>query len=205
MSMDIVLAFWAVCLLFIVIPGADWAYVISAGINGKMVIPAIIGMLLGHFTVVVFVAVGIGALITGTPVVLTLLTIVGACYLFWLGISLVMTPTTPITAMDNEPMKKATWVLKGFGISGLNPKVFLLLLTLLPQFVDTNGSWSLSIQLLILGFMHIISCGVIYLLVGYGAKVALQTRPTMAKVVSKTSGVIMMVIAILLLMNQFKW
>ncbi len=50
MAFNIFIAFWSVSILFIITPGADWAYAIWAGIKGKVVVPAVAGMLLGHFT-----------------------------------------------------------------------------------------------------------------------------------------------------------
>jgi len=49
MAFNIFIAFWSVSILFIITPGADWAYAISAGIKGKVVVPAVAGMLFGHF------------------------------------------------------------------------------------------------------------------------------------------------------------
>jgi threonine/homoserine/homoserine lactone efflux protein len=45
--------------------------------------------------------------------------------------------------------------VKGLCISGLNPKVFLLFLALLPQFTDPTGSWSIAMQMSALGMMHL--------------------------------------------------
>jgi len=55
--------------------------------------------------------------------------------------------------------------------------------------------------MLILGTIHIMSCGIIYLFVGYGSQVVLRTKPDAAKVVSQLSGIAMMCIAILLLVE----
>ncbi|MNH43410.1 hypothetical protein D3C79_1053090 [compost metagenome] len=46
------------------------------------------------------------------------------------------------------------------------------------------------------------SCGLVYLLVGWGAQSLLQTRPQAARVVSRISGVAMLFIAIGLLAGQ---
>ncbi len=35
------MAFWAVSFLFVITPGADWAYAISAGLRGHTVVPAV--------------------------------------------------------------------------------------------------------------------------------------------------------------------
>lgn len=201
MSPSVMTAFWAVSFLFVITPGADWAYAISAGIRGKMVLPAVCGMLLGHLAATALVAAGAGAIMANMPFAMTMLTFVGAGYLLWLGAGLIRNPATPATKLTEIPDKTVRWILKGIGVSGLNPKVFLLFLALLPQFSDPESSWSLPTQMLVLGLIHIISCGVVYLFVAYGSRVVLKTRPAAAKLVSRSSGVVMTCIALVLLSN----
>jgi len=52
-------------------------------------------------------------------------------------------------------------VLKGFGKSGLNPKVFMLLLAQLPQFTDPAGAWPITVQTLVLALVHLTTCGMV--------------------------------------------
>ena len=86
--------------------------------------------------------------------------------------------------------------------SGLNPKVLLLFLALLPQFTDPLSTWPIPTQLLALGALHAVSCAVVYLLVGFSAQAVLQTRPSAARTVSRVSGVLMAIIALVLLAEQ---
>lgn len=67
MAFNIFIAFWSVSILFIITPGADWAYAISAGIKGKVVVPAVAGMLFGHFITILLVAAGVGLLVANNP------------------------------------------------------------------------------------------------------------------------------------------
>ncbi|VFZ29097.1 LysE family translocator [Klebsiella pneumoniae] len=203
MSMTMFAAFWAVSTLFVITPGADWAYAISAGIRGRRVVPAVVGMLSGHLVATLIVAAGVGSIIAGAPGVLTALTIAGAVYLLWLGIGMLRHPPAPAAGENDDAGSRMNWALKGFCISGLNPKVFLLFLALLPQFTDVNAAWPLPLQMTALGLVHVISCGVIYLLVGYGSATVLRTRPRAAMNVSRISGGLMIVIALLLLAEQF--
>ncbi|MNP60959.1 hypothetical protein D3C76_1560920 [compost metagenome] len=87
-------------------------------------------------------------------------------------------------------------------MSGLNPKVFLLFLALLPQFTDAAAPWPLPMQMIALGLVHTVSCGVIYLLVGFGSQVVLRARPAAARQVSRFSGAAMIVIAVVLFTEQ---
>lgn len=200
MSASILAAFWGVSLLFTVIPGPDWAYTISAGIRQKVVIPAVGGILFGHFLAILLVSVGAGVLLTTSPIVLSVLSISGALYLLWLGIGLFRQPAIP-KASPEAPIDAKHWLFKGVGVSSLNPKLFILLLVLLPQFSDPASSWPFALQMLMLGAIHLISCGLLYLLVGYGAQAVLATRPTAAKLISRISGGAMVTIALLLLIE----
>ena len=91
---------------------------------------------------------------------------------------------------------------KGAGISGLNPKVFLLFLALLPQFTDPDAAWPLAVQIAVLGLVHVASCAVVYTGVGTGARLVLRARPAAARAVTRLSGAAMVVIGVLLLVEQ---
>lgn len=195
-------AFWAVSILFIITPGADWAYAISAGLRDRAVLPAVTGLLLGHLGATVIVATGVGAVVASRPMALTVLTMAGAVYLLWLGANLLAHPPAPSADADRESKPWLSWAARGVSVSGLNPKVFLLFLALLPQFIDPTTGWAVPAQVMALGLVHILSCGVVYLLVGFGSQAVLRTRPQTAQIVSRFSGVAMIVIAMILLAGQ---
>ncbi|WP_433518450.1 LysE family translocator [Nonomuraea sp. CA-143628] len=93
-------------------------------------------------------------------------------------------------------------VMKGAGISGLNPKVFLLFLALLPQFADRDAPWPVAAQIVVLGLVHVASCAVVYTGVGAGARLVLRARPAAARAVTRFSGAAMVGIGVLLLVEQ---
>ncbi len=202
MTPSIFAAFWVVSILFIITPGVDWAYAISAGMLGRVVVPAVAGLLLGHLIATLVVAAGVGALVASNPTVLTVLTVAGSTYLLWLGIGMLRHPPQPRAGETAGSRSWARWTLKGTCVSGLNPKVFLLFLALLPQFTDPAAAWSIPAQIMALGMVHLLSCAVVYLLVGFSAQAVLQTRPQAARVVSRFSGAAMVVIALLLFAEQ---
>ncbi|MNC61297.1 LysE type translocator [compost metagenome] len=108
----------------------------------------------------------------------------------------------PAAGKDRSPGAWHHWTLKGICVSGLNPKVFLLFLALLPQFTDPAAPWPVPGQIVALGLVHVASCAIVYLLVGYGAQVILSTRPLAARRVSQLSGAAMIAIAMLLFVDQ---
>ena len=202
-AMSLVAAFWAVSFLFVITPGADWAYAVSAGLRHRSVVPAISGVLGGHLAAQLGVAVGVAAWVACTPPVLMSLTVAGALYLVWLGVAMLRAPSTGLeahpAAASTSPVRQAA---VGLGISALNPKVLLLFLALLPQFVDSDAAWPLPVQIVALGLVHVASCAVIYTVVGTGARAVLRSRPAAARAVSHFSGGAMVVIGLVLVVEQ---
>lgn len=203
MSLSVFVTFWAVSVLFVITPGADWAYAISAGLKGRVVLPAVAGLLSGHVLATLIVAAGVGTLVANHPLALSVLTVTGAGYLLWLGVGMLRDPATPHTDPSEAPGSPRRWALKGLCVSGLNPKVFLLFLALLPQFTNATAPWPVPLQMLALGLVHTLSCSVIYLLVGFGSQAVLGARPAAARWVSRLSGAAMIIIALVLLIEQW--
>lgn len=204
MAVGTVVAFWSVSFLFVLTPGADWAYAITAGVRHRSVVPAVGGLLSGHLAMTAVVAAGVAALVARSPIVLTALTAAGAVYLVWLGITMLAKPSAPPQAgVGQSPQSWVRQAVTGLGISALNPKVFLLFLALLPQFVDAGARWPMAVQIGVLGLVHVASCAVVYVGVGTGARVVLRARPAAARVVTWVSGAAMIGIGAFLLIERF--
>lgn len=203
MAVSSITAFWAVSVLLILVPGADWAYAINAGLRDRSVVPAVGGLLLGYLALTAVVAAGVAAVVASTPSVLTALTMLGALYLVWLGATTLARPAVAGTAsQEGDGAAVGVRVLRGVGISGLNPKALLLFLALLPQFTAPHGSWPLAAQIGTLGLVHTLSCAAIYLSVGVLARTILRARPAAARAVTRVSGAAMIVIGVLLIAER---
>lgn len=201
MDWSLLAAFWMLSFSLVVTPGADWAYAISAGMQGRAVFPAVSGMLIGYLMITLLVAAGIGALVASLPALLTVLTVVGAAYLLYLGVGILKNPPGP-SAGSGETTTWPGLLLRGFVVSGVNPKALLLFLALLPQFTSRAAQWPIAAQIAAMGLVQIVNCAVVYLLVGFSARAILRTRPHVARRVSQLSGGAMIAIASLLLAEQ---
>ncbi|NUW42100.1 LysE family translocator [Nonomuraea rhodomycinica] len=192
MAAGSVLAFWAVSLLLIVVPGADWAFTIGAGLRGRPVYPAVGGLVVGYAAITVVVATGVGALVAGEPALLTALTLAGGLYLMAHGATTAARPAAP-----SDPAPGAVGggdravFLRGIGVSALNPKGLLIFLALLPQFTDRRGAWPIAVQIGVLGLAFVITCGLFYLGVGRLTRGVLHGRPAAARLVGRLSGIAM--------------
>lgn len=206
MAIGSVFGFWGLSFLLVLTPGADWAYMIRAGLRGRAVLPSLAGLLAGHLALVALVAAGVAALVARRPEVLAVLTVLGAAYLVWLGVGALLRPAGPVAVtVDGSGSRIGSGIgeaVRGAGVSGLNPKVLLLFLAVLPQFTDPGGGWSLGFQILLLGLVHVVGCAAVYAGVGVGARAVLAARPAAARVLSRCSGALMALLGVALLAGQ---
>ena len=254
MAASSVAAFWVVALLLIIVPGADWAFVIGTVLGGRPVLPAVSGLVLGYAGITTAVAAGVGAVVARTPASLTALTVAGGLYLIWLGARTLARPGTgpiPEAAADSgtgrpgagpvpqadaaagtgrsgtgpvsypgadsgtgrsgtgpvpEPAADSgtgrSVLVRGLGVSGLNPKGLLVYLAVLPQFTTPRGPWPLTAQLGVLGLVFVLTCGAFYLSLGSVARRILESRPGTARAITRFSGAAMVIIGVLLLAER---
>src|SRR6202451_1498937 len=203
MPADSIVAFWAVALLLIMVPGADWAFARVVSLRGRSVLPAVGGLVLGYTGITIVVAVGVGAVVVRSPALLGGRTVVGGCYLIWHGATTFARPAPAPVAAGAPPADTGRAVMvRGLGVSALTPKGLLIFLALLPQFTNPRWSWPLTAQLGVLGLVFAASCGAFYLGLGSAARKILAARPAAARAVTRFSGAAMVVIGALLLVRH---
>jgi threonine/homoserine/homoserine lactone efflux protein len=205
MAASSIVTFWAVAVLLIAVPGADWAFVIGTAVGGRSVPLAVGGLALGYTGMTVVVAAGAGAVMARSQPALTALTIGGGLYLIWLGARTFTrppAPDVPAPAESGPASAPRATLVRGIGVSGLNPKGLLLFLALLPQFTSPHGSWPMAGQLALLGLVFTLSCVSFYLLLGSLAGKIMHARPGVARVITRASGAAMVVIGTLLLIER---
>ena len=190
-------AFLVVDLMLVMTPGADWACAITAGVRGRKVAPAITGLAGGHLLHATLVVVGVGALLAQSERAMELLTYLGAGYLLWLGTRVLRDPG-PLAAASADSVS----AVRGLATSALNPKCPLLFFALLPQFVSRTAPWPITAQLAVLAIVHIVACGLVYLGVAVAARRVLRSRPQAARIVSRVSGIAMIVVALALVIEH---
>ncbi|MFI9546983.1 LysE family translocator [Streptomyces sp. NPDC052016] len=206
MDSGTLLSFLAVDLLLVCVPGADWAYVIAAGLRGRSagaaVGAAVGGLVSGYALHTALAAAGLAVLVAGSSALLTALTVAGAGYLLWLGWGVLRRPALP-EAGDAGGESRGRVFLRGAAISGLNPKGLLLYLSVLPQFLTTRDAHlPVPVQTAALGLLHMACCAAVYLTVGVLARAVLGARPAAARAVTRTSGAAMLGIGAFLLVQR---
>jgi threonine/homoserine/homoserine lactone efflux protein len=120
-------------------PGLDTALVLrTATVEGpRRAWQAALGILIGCLVWGVVAAIGIGALLAASRVGYDALRIVGAGYLLWLGVRLILRAGRHSTAPAAKAPARSggSWFARGLLTNLLNPKVGVFYATFLPQFV----------------------------------------------------------------------
>ena len=131
-------------------PGPDVLYIVRhamrQGVRAGMV--AALGIVSGCFVHVLAAALGVGALLAASATAFTVLKWVGAAYLVWMGVKLLLarSGTSPMLAASTAENAAAPEALplsriwrQGFLTNVLNPKVALFFLAFEPQFIDPHS------------------------------------------------------------------
>jgi threonine/homoserine/homoserine lactone efflux protein len=151
-----VLAFGLAALIIIAIPGPSVLFVVGRALTyGRPVaLSSVLGNTLGLACAMVLVALGLGAVVAESVVVFTVIKLVGAAYMIWLGVQALRHRR----ALHVEPDKRrpaiglGRAVRQGFVVGISNPKGFIMFAAVLPQFVD-RGAGHVQLQMLLLGLL----------------------------------------------------
>ena len=84
MDLTLLAAYWVVIALLASVPGADWAYLISAGLRRRGN-QAVLGMVLGHLVIAVSTALGLAALVATHQWISIVIGVCGGLVLLKLG------------------------------------------------------------------------------------------------------------------------
>jgi homoserine/homoserine lactone efflux protein len=147
------LTFFAASWAISISPGPGAIASMSAGLNHgfKYGYVTIIGLVLGIWSQLLIVGVGLGALIAASSTAFSVVKWLGVAYLVWLGIAQWRAPARPmVAASDNgEVVTQRALILKAWMINVVNPKGTVFLLAVVPQFI--NLKHPLLQQYLIIG------------------------------------------------------
>ena len=110
---------------------------------------------LGLLTIVVLVAFGLGVVVQESIVVFHVLKLVGAAYLVYLGVEAFRRRKEFLNQSPGLAGAGMTWpraIRQGYVVGVSNPKAYMILAAVLPQFVD-RGAGHIQVQLLLLGLL----------------------------------------------------
>jgi threonine/homoserine/homoserine lactone efflux protein len=156
-TVDQLLGFGVAALILIAIPGPSVVFVIGRALayGRGVALASVAGNSLGLLTIVVLVAFGLGVVVQESIVVFHVLKLVGAAYLVYLGVEAVRRRKEFLAESPGLSGTAMTWrraIRQGYVVGVTNPKAYMILAAVLPQFVD-RGAGHVQVQLLLLGLL----------------------------------------------------
>jgi threonine/homoserine/homoserine lactone efflux protein len=185
----------------IVLPGLDMAYILGSALTGglRTGLTALSGVVAGSVVHVTMGAIGISALLMLFPTAFNLMLLAGAFYIAWIGWSILRSAAAIRLKPDEKRRTPLATFRQGIVTSLLNPKAYLFMLAVFPQFFRPEYG-SLAVQALVMWvIIAVTQIGV------YGSMVAaahgvhgwLASNPESGLIVGRTMGLVLILAAAL--------
>ena len=194
-------AFALVAFAMVLTPGPNMIYLISRSITQGQIAGLISlgGVALGFVFFMLCAAFGITALLFAVPYAYEALKFAGAAYLLWLAWQAVRPNSRSLFQVQTLPVDSPRKLFTmGLVTSLLNPKVAMLYLALLPQFIDPAHG-SVLVQSMIFGLIQIavsVSINGLIAMAAGSIAVFLSSRPTWLKVQRYLMGTVLAGLAV---------
>ena len=209
------LGFVLAAILLNLTPGTDTMYIITRSVSHGSVAGfySVLGIISGILVHTVFAALGLSIILINSPLAFTIVKYIGASYLCYLGIKMLMSKQPSLLANHlpkSSPSVPANsiahWQIYKQGVltNVFNPKVALFFLAFFPQFIDPSYAHS-ALSFLILGLSFALTgfvwCSCLALLASkFSAN--LRKNPAIEVLLNKISGVVFIGLGVKLLTEK---
>ena len=191
---DQMLGFGLAALVLIVIPGPSVVFVVGRAVSygQRVALASVVGNTAGLFLVMTLVAVGLGAIVAESITIFTVIKLVGAAYLVWLGVQ-ALRHRRQMQVEADAPRTALSWgraARQGFVVGVSNPKAFMIFAALLPPFVDPGRS-AVPLQMFLLGALAVVlglACDSIWALAAGRAREWFAGSPRRGSVLGAVGG-----------------
>ncbi len=145
------IAFVVASTALLLVPGPTITIVVSYALaRGRSSAWATVtGATLGDFTAMTLSLVGAGAVLAASATLFTILKLLGAAYLIWLGVQLWRAdPSANRDVAAREAASARSMFWNCYVVTALNPKSIVFFIAFVPQFVDASGPLLLQFVIL---------------------------------------------------------
>ncbi|WP_257348748.1 LysE family translocator [Pseudalkalibacillus decolorationis] len=184
-------------------PGTDTMYIVSrsASQGVKAGVYSVLGISTGSFVHTILAAIGLSVILTTSVVLFTVIKLVGAAYLIYLGVRMVIQKTSNLELSRTKNMSLKKIYTQGLITNVTNPKVALFFISFLPQFISSNNDYG-PLPFIILGLSFVVTGTIWCLLVAVFSSYAtkkLRNNPKLEFILNKVTGIIFIGLGIKLL------
>lgn len=200
MDFTLWLSFAAASTALLVMPGPTLLLVLSyAMTQGRRVaIASALGVATGDLIAMTVSVIGLGALFLASATAFTILKWIGAAYLFYLGIRMLMSSTESSPLMEKPANTSEGRVYRDLAlVTALNPKSNTFFIAFVPQFIDSNAAFAPQAAILIVTFVAIAGVNALVFALGANSIRAKITRPAVLTWLNRAGGATLIAMAAL--------
>jgi threonine/homoserine/homoserine lactone efflux protein len=185
----------------IILPGLDMAFVMGSSLLGgrRAGMAAVGGIVAGGFVHLCMGALGVAVVLRVWPPLFQLMLLAGAAYIAWMGYALLRSDSVFHPAPGAEALADAVIFRRAMTTSLLNPKAYLFMLAIFPQFLRP-GQGPLWMQSGVLGGITALTQTAVYGALAYAASGAsgwFATHPAASRTAARIMGVLLILTAAL--------
>jgi L-lysine exporter family protein LysE/ArgO len=191
---------FALSATLIIAIGAQNAFVLRQGIRKEHVAPIVLFCAVADLLLIGAGVAGLAGILGDSPVLVSVLTIVGSAFLVWYGVralSRALIPQSLHAAAGSEPLSLGTAMAQAAGFTLLNPHVYLDTVLLMGS-IGTRQPPDLRVW-----FVGGAACasGVWFTMLGFGARLLapIFARPLAWRVLDTLVGLTMLTLAVVLI------
>lgn len=199
------LAFIGVVIIMAITPGPDMALVTRAVLkSGKLVgWLAALGVFSGLLLWGVASALGVAAILNTSATLYTILRLIGAAYLVWLGVqAFISRPAHRAAATQAVATNKFSAYRQGLLNNLLNPKAGIFFTTLLPQFIGPGQTTFLTPILFGAIFALIVMIWLTIYVVIISRAGSFIRRPSVQRIMERITGIVLIALGIRVAIEQ---
>ncbi|HEY1991756.1 MAG TPA: LysE family translocator [Gammaproteobacteria bacterium] len=192
--------FFVFVLGIMILPGLDMAYILGSALAGgrRSGFMALAGVAAGGTCHVIAGVLGISVLLRLYPAAFRVMLLAGAAYIAWIGFSILKSASA--FHLHAEAGRRTSWATfrQGMTTCLLNPKAYLFMLAVFPQFLRPEYG-PLWLQGLVMWLMILAGMVGVYGSLAYGAgrvRDWLEREPASAVIVSRVVGAMLMAVAV---------
>lgn len=192
----------------IIVPGMDMIFVIANGLTGgrRAGIAATSGIMLGGAFHTLFGTVAVTALSTLVPQLAGPMLVIGSAYMIWIGYTLTKSAIVIDGIEASKLHRTARIFTQGLITCLLNPKAWLFILAVYPQFMrpEYGPFWR---QALVMGALTLMLQALVYGGLAFAAskgRDALVSKPKITIWIGRAAGWLLVAVAALMLVEGWR-
>nr|WP_217346246.1 leucine efflux protein LeuE [Noviherbaspirillum sp. L7-7A]MBV0880643.1 leucine efflux protein LeuE [Noviherbaspirillum sp. L7-7A] len=188
--------------VFLMLPGPGTFCVLTCtarhGVRGGFA--SVAGLMLADAMLMLLAALGVAALLRANPLAFQAMQYLGAAYLAWLGLRLLLAREA---ASGVVPFSSAADFRRGFLVTSINPKAIVFYMAFFPLFIDPathRGGLTFVVMAAIIASCTLCYCSLL-VLVGNAAASRLKRHRGLARLANRAAGLFLIGFGIKLTTN----